>query len=273
MANTAKRPAKPKALAKPQSTIRSALTDAIATAVFVFASSVFGEFAGILENKGVPPAVAGLGVLVAALIALDTFNQTFLGDGVLNNPSNALAFAAAGKGVVFSTATVRIGAQVAGGLAGAAAAINYIPKSWLRNVGELAEGVKPGVSLAAGAFCEFALAFVLNLAILYSMSTKRKLVGALTPLVITVVLVIAGSSYTGPSMNPAHAFSWNYFLDGHSRVQHITVFWVAPLAGALGAGLLWNSATAPATKAKKRKAPAKAPAKAAAKEKETKKAQ
>ena len=39
-----------------------------------------------------------------------------------------------------------------------------------RNVGGLAEGVKPGVSLAAGAFCEFALALVLNLAILYSMS-------------------------------------------------------------------------------------------------------
>lgn len=66
------------------------------------------QFAGILEDKGVPPAVAGLGVLVAALISLDTFNQTVLGDGVLNNPSNALAFAAAGKGVVFSTATVRI---------------------------------------------------------------------------------------------------------------------------------------------------------------------
>ena len=61
-------------------------------------------------------------------------------------------------------------------------------------------------------------------------------------------------------------------MQGHSRVQHITVFWVAPLAGALGAGLLWNAAMAPA-KAKKRKAPAKAPAKAAPKEKETKKAQ
>lgn len=38
-------------------------------------------------------------------------------------------------------------------------------------VGDLAEGVKPGVSLAAGASCEFALAFLLNVAILYSMST------------------------------------------------------------------------------------------------------
>jgi hypothetical protein len=43
-------------------------------------------------------------------------------------------------------------------------------RTWCRKLGELAEGVKPGVSLAAGAFCEFSLAVVLNLAILYSMS-------------------------------------------------------------------------------------------------------
>ncbi|EIE21310.1 aquaporin-like protein [Coccomyxa subellipsoidea C-169] len=270
MASSGKKIARPPPVKKPTGTLKSAFTDAIATAVFVFASSVFGEFAGILEKNGVPPIVAGLGVLVAALISLDTFNNTVLGEGVLNNPSNTLAFAAAGKDV-FSKATVRIGAQVAGGVLGAAAAIKYIPKPWLRNLGELAEGVKPGVSLAAGAFCEFALALVLNLAILYSMSTKRKLVGALAPLVITVVLVVAGAGFTGPSMNPAHAFSWNYFLDGHDRAQHIAVFWVAPLSGAMAAGLLWHAATSPAAKLKKRKAPAKAPAKAAGKE--TKKAQ
>ena len=39
-------------------------------------------------------------------------------------------------------------------------------RTWYRKLGELAEGVKPGVSLAAGAFCEFSLAVVLNLAIL-----------------------------------------------------------------------------------------------------------
>ncbi len=42
--------------------------------------------------------------------------------------------------------------------------------------------------------------------------TQLKFVGALLPLVATVILVIAGSGLTGPSMNPAHAFSWNYFL-------------------------------------------------------------
>lgn len=42
--------------------------------------------------------------------------------------------------------------------------------------------------------------------------TQLKVVGALLPLVATVVLVVAGSGLTGPSMNPAHAFSWNYYL-------------------------------------------------------------
>lgn len=42
--------------------------------------------------------------------------------------------------------------------------------------------------------------------------SKYKAVGALLPLVATVALVMAGSALTGPSMNPAHAFSWNYFL-------------------------------------------------------------
>ena len=66
------------------------------------------QFSGILEKNGVPPIVAGLGVLIAALIALDTFNNVVLGEGVLNNPSNALAFAAAGKGSSLPAATVRI---------------------------------------------------------------------------------------------------------------------------------------------------------------------
>ena len=34
-----------------------------------------------------------------------------------------------------------------------------------RNLGPLAQGVKPGVSLAAGVACEFTLAFLLNLVI------------------------------------------------------------------------------------------------------------
>ena len=96
--------------------------------------------------------------------------------------------------------------------------------------------------------------------------------------------VVAGSELTGPSMNPAHAFSWYYFLQvmrcrrqdnrarqewysglrmaahvrklsgcgvfaqGHDRFQHLAVFWAAPLGGALAAGLTWNALTAPSSR-------------------------
>jgi hypothetical protein len=55
---------------------------------------------------------------------------------------------------------------------------------------------------------------------------QQKLVAALLPLVATVILVIAGSALTGPSMNPAHAFSWNFFLQvstHHTRVNTMGV--------------------------------------------------
>ena len=51
-----------------------------------------------LEHLGLPPIAAGLAVLVVALVVLDTFNQSVLGEGTLNNPVNSLGFAAAGKG-------------------------------------------------------------------------------------------------------------------------------------------------------------------------------
>ena len=56
--------------------------------------------------------------------------------------------------------------------------------------------------------------------------TQQKLVAALLPLVATVILVIAGSALTGPSMNPAHAFSWNYFLQAAALTTPMSIFWV-----------------------------------------------
>ena len=109
-----------------------------------------------------------------------------------------------------------------GGLVGAYLAIQYIPGAWQTQFGALSQGVKPGVSLRAGVACEAALAFLLNLVILYSLSgrplalqhgfvprcrscwegmhafssacrrcagTRRKVLGALAPLVVTIVLV------------------------------------------------------------------------------------
>ena len=63
-----------------------------------------------LEHLGLPPVAAGLAVLVVALVVLDTFNQSVLGEGTLNNPVNSLGFAAAGKGP-FTSHVLRIVSQ------------------------------------------------------------------------------------------------------------------------------------------------------------------
>ena len=142
---------------------------------------------------------------MTALVTLDTFNNTFLGADTLNNPSNNVAFAAAGRGripfhvsrIVSSRtlhnmhllpyvqyrcpeqlhkdpcAVVAQVSQVVGGLLGAYAAIQYIPPSWQTDFAALSSGVKPGVSLWAGSACEAILAFLLNMAILYSLSECR----------------------------------------------------------------------------------------------------
>ena len=59
--------------------------------------------------------------------------------------------------------------QVVGGLLGAYAAIHYIPSPWQTEFDALSSGIKPGVSLWAGVACEAILAFLLNVAILYSL--------------------------------------------------------------------------------------------------------
>ena len=49
----------------------------------------------------------------------------------------------------------------------------------------------------------------------HSLVQRTPCQGMVTSQVLSLcaIQVIAGSGFTGPSMNPAHAFSWNYFLD------------------------------------------------------------
>ncbi len=55
-------------------------------------------------------------MLVVALVVLDTFNQSVLGEGTLNNPVNSLGFAAAGKGP-FTSHVLRIVSPSCSGIA------------------------------------------------------------------------------------------------------------------------------------------------------------
>ncbi|KAK0600582.1 hypothetical protein LWI29_016336 [Acer saccharum] len=49
----------------------------------------------------------------------------------------------------------------------------------------------------------------------------------------TVVLVVAGGAYTGPSMNPANAFGWAYLNKWHDTWDQFYVYWICPFVGAI----------------------------------------
>jgi aquaporin SIP len=53
-------------------------------------------------------------------------------------------------------------------------------------------------------------------------------------------LVIIGSGYTGPSMNPANAFGWAYMNNKHNTWEQFYVFWISPLIGASSAALVYR---------------------------------
>lgn len=75
--------------------------------------------------------------------------------------------------------------------------------------------------------------------------------------------VYVGGAFTGPSLNPAMAFAWDWHYQAHTPGEHWLVFWAAPCMGALTAGAVYAGmrmgarAKAAATKAKKRSGKAK----------------
>ena len=55
---------------------------------------------------------------------------------------------------------------------GTAVALRWVPRGWQGRFRTFDRGLKPGVSLAAGAACEGALSFLINLVVLWSLATR-----------------------------------------------------------------------------------------------------
>ncbi|KAK9810267.1 hypothetical protein WJX72_007660 [[Myrmecia] bisecta] len=256
-----------------RSALSSAFTDGVVTALFVFVSSQFDEVAAILAPymPYLPELAVGIAVLIAGLALFDPVSSWVGGHGALYNPVHNVAFAAAGRGPLSKHISRMVG-QAIGGVVGAAAALRAIPPAWQSKFPNFGKGLRPGVSLGSGMACEATLGFLLNLCVLWSIGQKNKYIAFWSPLVATIFLVVAGANLTGPSMNPVVSFSWFFHLRGHALLEHLLVFWVAPLAGALAAGLVWWAAMRPATRrrasrARKPSAPKKTQKAAAASKK------
>lgn len=216
--------------------VKAAMGDAILTSIWVFSVSTLrilsSQVASFLDLH--PSSLAGLFITtVISTILVFTINLIgrILG-GASFNPSTTVSFYAAGlrPDSSLNSMAIRFPAQAAGGVAGARAILHLIPTQYKSTL----KGPSLKVDLHTGAIAEGALTFALNLTILLVMlkGPKNPLLKVYLISVATVSLVIAGSAYTGPSMNPANAFGWAYINNRHNTWEQFYVYWICPFIGA-----------------------------------------
>jgi aquaporin SIP len=220
--------------------------------MWVFCASTLGAATSVIATAiGVQgmPALFITTVLVFILVSIFGIIGDALG-GASFNPTGTAAFYAAGVGgdSLYSMA-LRFPAQAAGAVGGALAIVEVMPMQYKHMLG----GPSLKVDLNTGALAEGVLTFIITFAVLFIV-----LKGPRSPLlktwlisIATVVMVVTGSSYTGPSMNPANAFGWAYVNHRHNTWEQFYVYWICPFVGAILAALVFRTAFPQPAKQKK----------------------
>ncbi|KAK4403246.1 Aquaporin SIP1-1 [Sesamum angolense] len=195
--------------------IKAAIADGLLTFMWIFCASSLGALTYVASSAlGLPHGLPTL-LITTIFVFLLLFIFGFIGDllgGATFNPTAIAAFYAAGAGGADSlvSAALRFPAQAAGAVGGALAILEVMPMQYKHMLG----GPSLKVDLHTGAIAEGVLTFIITFAVLLIV-----LRGPSNPLVknwllamSTVTLVVAGSSYTGPSMNPANLLVFNILL-------------------------------------------------------------
>ncbi|KAI9093705.1 hypothetical protein K1719_027154 [Acacia pycnantha] len=241
--------------------IKAAIGDAVLTFMWVFCASTLGlatsfitALLGIqhLSFNGLNYAsILVTTILVFALVFIFTIIGNALG-GATFNPTGTAAFYAVGLGsdTLFSMA-LRFPAQALGAAGGALAIMEVIPPKFRHLIG----GPSLKVDLHTGAIAEGVLTFVITLAVLFIIlrGPRSELLKTWLLAMSTVALVMAGSAYTGPSMNPANAFGWAYVNNWHNTWDQFYVYWICPFIGAIVAAWVFRILCPPPAPEKKQK--------------------
>ncbi|KAJ6974869.1 apyrase 2-like [Populus alba x Populus x berolinensis] len=216
--------------------VKAAIGDAVFTFMWVFVSSMFGLFTNLivtalgLQTLVWAPVLANTS-LIFTFVFLFNFLGEFLG-GATFNPTGTASFYAAGVGgdSLLSMA-LRFPAQAAGSVGGALAILEVMPVQYKHMLG----GPTLQVDLQTGGLAEGVLTFLMTFAVLVIIlkGPRSSLVQAWFLATATVTLVSAGSTYTGPSMNPAYAFGWAFVNKRHNTWEQLYVYWICPFVGAI----------------------------------------
>ncbi|KAJ4851301.1 hypothetical protein Tsubulata_001177 [Turnera subulata] len=223
--------------------IKAAIGDAVLTFMWVFVSSMFGLFTSLIAAALGVEKVVGAGVCITTcLIFVFVFLFTLIGEllgGASFNPTGNAAFYAAGVGAdsLFSMA-LRFPAQAAGAAGGALAIMEVMPLHYKHMLG----GPTLKVDLQTGAIAEGVLTFLITFIVLVVIlkGPRNPVFQTWLLAVATIILVVAGSGYTGPSLNPANAFGWAYVNKWHDTWEQFYVYWICPFIGAISAAWLFR---------------------------------
>ncbi|KAM5580622.1 aquaporin SIP1-1-like [Rosa sericea] len=219
------------------SLIKAALGDAVLTSMWVFSAPSMGVFTTIIASFLGVQARSLIGLFITTILAtilVLTFSLIgkLLG-GASFNPSTTASFYAAGLSPATSliSMAVRFPAQAAGGVGGAKAILQVMPDKFKHFV----KGPSLKVDVKSGAVAEGLFTFSLCFALLWIIlrGPKNPIVQIWLLSVATVGLVVAGSGFTGPSMNPANAYGWAYVNNWHNTWELFFVYWIGPLIGAI----------------------------------------
>ncbi|CAA0839298.1 Aquaporin SIP1-1 [Striga hermonthica] len=236
--------------------IKAAIADGFLTFMWIFCASSLGALTFVVSSAlGVAQGLPTL-VITTLLVFILLFVFGFIGDllgGATFNPTATAAFYAAGFGGPDSlvSAAIRFPAQAAGAVCGALAILEVMPIQYKH----MLAGPSLKVDLHTGAIAEGVLTFAITFAVLLIIirGPRSPIIKNLLLAMSTVALVVAGASYTGPSMNPANAFGWAYINNKHNTWEQLYVYWICPFVGAILAAWVFRFLFPPPTKQTKQK--------------------
>ncbi|XP_022719981.1 aquaporin SIP1-2-like [Durio zibethinus] len=216
--------------------MKIAIGDMLITFMWVFCSSMFGLLTSFVATAIGVETVAWASIVIITVIIfvfVSIFNiiGEFLG-GASFNPTATASFYAAGVGddSLISMA-LRFPAQAAGAVGGALAIMEVMSEQYKHMIG----GPSLKVDTHTGAIAEGVLTFIITFCVLLIIlrGPQSTIFKTWLLAIATVALVMSGTAYTGPSMNPANAFGWAYVNNWHSTWDQFYVYWICPFIGAI----------------------------------------
>ncbi|KAG8369331.1 hypothetical protein BUALT_Bualt14G0000300 [Buddleja alternifolia] len=193
--------------------MKAAIGDGVITLMWIFCASSLGAVTYVVASalgvaaQGPLPSLLITTLLLTILLFIFGFIADFLGGATFNPTATAAFYAAGVDGGDHSlvSAAIRFPAQAAGAVGGVLAIMEVMPMQYKHMLG----GPSLLVDLHTGAMAEGILTFTITFAVLLIVlrGPNNPLIKNCLLAVSTVALILAGSTYTGPSMNPANSLN------------------------------------------------------------------